>query len=113
MQCFTLGSTPLPSTSSRQNVGGVAAECTSQHHIESLLVENKKIVDNLQPPTSPRLLQPGFSPPSSPLLACRMASGRGDLQPGQPGQLVASPPSVPHSVHPHSSHLVPPIHQYG
>ena len=95
MQCFTLGSTPLPSTSSRQNVGGVAAECTSQHHIESLLVENKKIVDNLQPPTSPRLLQPGFSPPSSPLLACRMASGRGDLL---PGQLVAPPPPIPHPV---------------
>ena len=39
-----------------------------------------------------------------------MASGRGDLQ---PGQLVAPPPPIPHPVHPQSSHLVPPVHQYG
>ena len=39
-----------------------------------------------------------------------MVSGRGDLQ---PEQLVAPPPPVPHSVHPHPSHLVPPVHQYG
>ena len=75
-----------------------------------ILYENKRIVKNLQPPSSPRLLHPGFSPPSSPLLSCRMALGRGDLQ---SGHLVAPPPHVSHSVHSYSSHLVPPVHQYG
>ena len=71
--------------------------------------ENK---DCQEPPSSnlPQAPPTWFSPPSSPLLACRMALGRGDLQ---SGHLVAPPPHVSLSVHPHPSHLVPPVHQYG
>ena len=43
------------------------------------LYKFKRVVENLQPPSSPRFLHPGNWPPSSPLLACRMALGRGNL----------------------------------
>ena len=47
-------------------------------------------------------------PPSTPLLACRMAQGRGDLL---LNALVVSPPPISRPFYPHSSHLVPTVHQ--
>ena len=76
---------------------------------KKMFASKKILLRNLTPPSSPRLLHPGIKPPSIFLQTCKAILGRGDLQ---PGQLVAPPPPIPHPVHPHSSHLVPPVHQY-
>ena len=62
-----------------------------------------------RPPSStlPQVPPSWCKPPFAPLLACRMASGRGDLLHASD----VSPSSVSCPLHPHSSHLVPPVHK--
>ena len=78
--------------------------------MQTILYEIKRIVKNLHPPSSPRLLQPGFHLPSPP---CWLAGWRWAGETSNLGHLVAPPPHISHSIHSYSTHLVPPVHQYG
>ena len=94
----------------------------------------KEMSRNLHPPTSPRLLQPGFHLPPPPCwLAGWLRAGETSiprwcsagklssltLRTGHPAPppllllLLGSPPPISRPLHPHSPHLVPPVHKNG
>ena len=61
------------------------------------------------PPTPSRLHLPGYSPPLRPPAGLQDGKGWGDLHSSFP--LIPSPSPVLHSVHTHTTHLIPSVHQ--
>ena len=108
-ETFTFANT-TPLLSSAENWYIANLGCQPTAHKETWQEDCVKIEKTCPESSSSNLPQAPPSwrwPPFTPLLACRMASGRGDLLHASD----VSPSSVSCPLHPHSSHLVPPVHK--